>query len=67
MNTANKIIEIIITSDGKTTVETKGFVGASCRDASKFIEDALGQSVSEQLTGEFHQTQSNEQQVRQQH
>ena len=58
MNTANKIIEIIITPDGKTTVETKGFVGASCRDASKFIEEALGESTGEQRTAEFYRTTS---------
>lgn len=34
----SRTIEIIITSTGETTVTTKGFAGASCRDASKFIE-----------------------------
>ena len=51
-----KIIELTITSKGETTVTTKGFVGSSCRDASRFIEQALGQRTGEQLTPEFHQT-----------
>lgn len=48
-------IEIIVSPKGETTVQTKGFAGASCRDASKFIEQALGCRTSEQLTAEFHQ------------
>jgi len=37
----------------------------SCRDASRFLEQALGQRTSEQLTAEFHETESNRQQNRQ--
>ena len=58
-------IEIIVSPGGNTTVTTKGFAGQSCRDASKFIEQALGQQVREQLTSEFHQTQSVTQQQHQ--
>jgi hypothetical protein len=50
-----KIVEIIVTPEGKTTVQTLGFIGPSCRDASRFIEQALGQRVAENLTAEFHQ------------
>ena len=53
-----KTIEIIVTPDGKTTVQTRGFVGSSCQDASRFIEQALGKSISEDRTAEFHQTQA---------
>ena len=56
-----KTIEILVSPKGETTVTTRGFAGSSCRDASKFIEQALGQRVGEQLTAEFHQTQSVEQ------
>ena len=59
-----KTIEILVTSKGETTVATKGFAGQSCRDASKFIEQALGERTSEQFTAEFHQTQVVEQQQR---
>ena len=57
-----KTIEITITPKGETSVQTKGFAGASCRDASRLIEQALGQRTSEQLTPEFHQSQAVEQQ-----
>ena len=60
----SRIIEIIVNAKGETTVQTRGFVGQSCRDASKFLESALGQRVGEQLTAEFHQV-SNAQQNQQ--
>ena len=62
-----KTIEIVISPNGQTQVETKGFTGAECRDASKFIEQALGKQTSEQLTAEFHQvaSQQADQQVEQ--
>lgn len=56
-----KIIEIIVAPDGKTQIQTKGFTGSECRDASKLIEQALGTRQSEQLTGEFHQAASTQQ------
>ena len=51
-----KTIEITVTPDGQTRVETKGFVGSDCREASRFLEQALGKRTEEQLTSEFHQT-----------
>jgi len=53
-------IEIIVTPEGKASVQTLGFSGSSCRDASRFIEQALGQRTGEKLTAEFHQRQSAE-------
>ncbi len=50
-------IEIIVSPAGEPRVETRGFTGSSCRDASRFIEEALGQRTGEQLTSEFHQPQ----------
>jgi hypothetical protein len=50
-----KTIEIIVSPKGETTVQTKGFAGGECRQASKFVEQALGQRTGEQLTAEFHQ------------
>ena len=49
-----KTIEIIVQTDGKTRVETKGFTGAACKDASRFIEQALGTPQAEQLTSDFY-------------
>ena len=59
-----KIIEIIVSPKGEATVTTKGFAGSSCREASKFVEQALGQQTSERLTGEFHRV-SDAQQLQQ--
>ena len=58
-------IEIIVSPKGETTVTTRGFSGSSCREASKFIEQALGQQTSERLTAEFHHVQSVEQTTQQ--
>lgn len=43
---------------GQTSVQTKGFTGSECREASRFVEEALGQRVNETLTAEFHQAAS---------
>ena len=37
-----KTIEIIVSPNGETTITTRGFAGASCREASKFVEQTLG-------------------------
>jgi hypothetical protein len=50
----NKRIEITVAPDGSTKVETKGFAGTECQQASRFVEVALGRRVGEQLTEEFY-------------
>jgi hypothetical protein len=60
-----KIIRVIVSPKGETEVETKGFSGGECREASRFIEQALGQRVDEQLTPEFYQEQSTDQRIQQ--
>mgnify|MGYP006067579077 CR=1 FL=1 len=60
-----KTIEITVAPNGQTSVATKGFAGSECRDASRFIEEALGRRLNEQLTPEFHQASAHqESQVR---
>jgi hypothetical protein len=59
-----KTIEIIVQPDGQTKVETKGFTGSECRQASEFLEKALGQRTSEQLTAEFYAKASEQENVR---
>ena len=56
-----KTIEIIVGPDGGSRIETKGFAGASCRDASRFLEQALGTRATELLTAEFHNLAQTEQ------
>lgn len=60
-----KLIEITVSPTGQSSVQTKGFNGGECREASKFVEEALGQRVNETLTAEFHQA-ANQQVVQQQ-
>jgi hypothetical protein len=62
-----KIIEITVDSKGQTKVETCGFTGGECREASKFIEQDLGQRTEEKLTAEFYQGQTADQQLKQSH
>ena len=50
-----KTIEITFAPSGATKVETKGFAGSSCQQASKFIEEALGEKVSDIKKAEFFQ------------
>jgi hypothetical protein len=45
---------VIISPNGETKIETKGFAGAECQKASEFLEKALGQRQAEQLTAEYH-------------
>jgi hypothetical protein len=56
-----KTIEVIVSPQGEVNVQTKGFADSSCREASQFIEQALGQRTGEQLTAEFHQSQTQQQ------
>jgi hypothetical protein len=61
----SRTIEIIVTPEGKASIQTIGFTGSSCREASRFLEEALGQRAGERLTAEFHQTESVRQENRQ--
>lgn len=61
----NRVIEIVVTPDGQTRVETKGFTGAECQQASRFLHQALGEQTDELLTQEFFQLQSTEPNQRQ--
>jgi len=51
-----KIIEIIVSPTGQARLETRGFQGAECQEASRFLEIALGKKTSDTATSEFHQT-----------
>ena len=50
------IIEVTISSIGETRIETEGFTGASCQQATRALETALGIKQAESLTSEFYQT-----------
>ncbi len=59
-------IEIVVSPQGETRLETKGFSGNHCRQASEFLEQALGRRTHEQLTSEFHQPARQESPLREQ-
>ena len=61
----SKIIEVTVSPKGETTIQTKGFTGEQCRDATRSLEAALGVRTREQLTGEFHTPVANTQVTRQ--
>ena len=65
MNTSTKTIEITVHSEGGVSVKTKGFTGSSCKDASRFIEQALGQSSHETLVPEYFQQTGTSNQIQQ--
>jgi hypothetical protein len=48
-----KVIEVTVSPQGETTVQTKGFVGADCQQASKWLEQALGIATQDLKTSEF--------------
>jgi hypothetical protein len=48
-----KTIEITISPTGESKVQTRGFAGGEYREASRFIEQALGRHTAETLTSEF--------------
>ena len=57
-----RIIEIIVAPNGDIRVETKGFAGTDCRDASRFLESAMGKTTSRSLTAEFYHARTERQQ-----
>jgi hypothetical protein len=61
----HRVIEIVVSPQGETTLQTKGFQGPQCLEASRFLERALGVSFQEQKTAEFFE-QVPEQQTQQQ-
>ena len=60
-----KTIEVIVSPRGETTMQTRGFAGSACLEASKFLEQALGAVTAERKTEEFYTTAQADQQLRQ--
>lgn len=60
-----RIIEVTVSPKGETTVQTKGYTGGDCLQASKFLEQALGTTTSEHKTAEYYQSTSGEQHIQQ--
>ena len=47
-----RTVEVVVSPTGAVTITTTGFSGESCRDATRSLEQALGLTVSRQLTAE---------------
>jgi hypothetical protein len=48
-------MEIEIGRDGKINIKVKGVQGADCLEFSQFLEEALGDTVEQELTSEYYQ------------
>jgi hypothetical protein len=60
-----KLIEVTVSPVGESKVETKGFAGGECREASRFLERALGVRAAEVMTAEYYRAQEAHQDLRQ--
>jgi hypothetical protein len=59
------VIEVTVSPQGETTVQTKGYSGADCVQASKFLEQALGVPTQDCKTAEFYEEVAAEQHIQQ--
>jgi hypothetical protein len=48
-------MEIEIDRDGKVNIKVKGVQGADCLEFSQFLEEALGETVEQEVTSEYYQ------------
>jgi hypothetical protein len=60
-----RIIEVTVSPTGEITMQTKGYTGGDCLQASRFLEQALGTPINERKTGEFYSESAAEQHVSQ--
>ena len=49
-----KKVEILFGPEGEVVVEALGFKGTSCKEATKFLEEALGKTVDVKRKIEWH-------------
>jgi len=61
----SKVIVVTVSPKGETKIETKGYSGGDCLQASKFLEEALGVVVNDQKSPEYFQSDSIQQAVTQ--
>jgi len=61
----SRVIEVIVSPQGETTVQTRGYVGGDCLQASKFLEQALGVATDERKTAEFYEAVPQDQRLQQ--
>jgi hypothetical protein len=57
-----KLIEVIVDTKGGISLETRGFAGTTCREATQELERALGVVTKDQPTAEMFLIQQQRQQ-----
>ncbi len=50
----SRVIEVIVSTQVRLASKPRGFSGSTCREASRFIEHALGKVASQQLSSEYY-------------
>ena len=58
----SRSIEIIVAPTGEIRIDAVNFKGADCEQATRFLEEALGQAGDRKRKPEYHQRQSTRQQ-----
>ena len=56
-----RIIEVVVSPTGEATIQTKGYQGSDCLQASKFLEQSLGVASNNRHTAEFYQSTTTQQ------
>jgi Protein of unknown function (DUF2997) len=51
-----RTIEVLISPQGETIIQTHCYAGSDCLEASRWLENALGQVIALEKTAEFFQT-----------
>ena len=62
---SGRTIEVLVSPTGEVSVQTKGYAGADCLQASKFLEQSLGVLSADRKTTEFYENAPVEQQLHQ--
>ena len=62
---SQRVIEVLVSPTGEVTIQTKGYAGSECLEASRSLEQALGVVTGEKRTAEFYQTVPAQQQIQQ--
>jgi hypothetical protein len=60
-----RVIEVLVSPTGEVSVQTKGYAGSDCLQASKFLEQSLGVPSADRKTTEFYENAPVEQQLHQ--
>src|SRR5205823_185655 len=61
----SRVIEVTVSPQGDVAVQTKGYAGIDCRQASQFLEQALGVVTADRPTAELYETTPTELHARQ--